>query len=201
MKKYRCSSIPAVEEGTKAEEGRRHLELNWHLHTVAPTMLRTENWQEDLYNVDVTQALHQNGQTPAFMSYYLEYMSQTFPFFPFPHWQLHRTVQVLPRAWVFPKHPVILGWQNTTAAGFHLQTFAWAKRSMDGVGGGTPKASCTPNEHWVQGKESTLPAGEYSQFSSKSEGTHWFSTISHFLCASCLNTFHSTFRLYQKMQR
>lgn len=123
-------------------------------------------------------------------------MSLTFPFFPFPHW--HCTAQILPSAWVFPKYYVILGWQNTTATGFHLQTFTWVKRSMDGAGSDTPKPYYTPNEHWVQGEESTLSAGEYGQLSSKSEGTHWFSTISHLLRASCLGIFHSTFIHYKK---
>jgi len=47
-------------------------------------------------------------------------------------------------------------------------------------------------------RESTLPAGEYSQLSSKSEGTHRFSTISHFSHASCLSTFHRTSIYYKK---
>lgn len=93
MKKYRCSSRAAGEEETEVEEGRRHQGLNWRLHT-AESMRK--NWLQDLCNVGTTQPLHQSDPTAAFRDYCSEYMSQTLPFFPCPHWQLHCTSQILP---------------------------------------------------------------------------------------------------------
>lgn len=52
----------------KVKEGRRHQELNQHLHTVASMMLRTED--QDLCSVDATESFHQNAQPPAASNYY-----------------------------------------------------------------------------------------------------------------------------------